>query len=397
VAQPGRARRPPAPSRELGPESPADDATSRRSVLQLLGASAALATLAAASSSRREDPAVHEAASEVTPENPLHYATASVIDGRRHRPPGHRQRGPPDEDRGQSGTLLQPGRPGSTEQAELLRLYDPQRLKVVQHKSQPRALRDFLQGDRLQRPWPAQQAGRGLRFLMEAQLVAADRLPPSAAARDVSSREVLRVERDPAAADLRRRAACVRGRVTRLALDLSRASVLLSLDSDLLAALPGTLPAMADWARSATPGRRAGPALRGRVEPHRHRDERGPPAPAEADRDPALRARAARAAGRAGPGALAVCRACQRFTLPPESAKFADALAKDLVKAGRGALVSVGRGSRPPCTPRRIAINTALGSACVALARPVLHDMDAGPRALQQLAEEVRGGRWTRW
>src|SRR5262249_51858070 len=37
---------PPPPSRELGPEPPPDDdATSRRSILQLLGASAAMATL----------------------------------------------------------------------------------------------------------------------------------------------------------------------------------------------------------------------------------------------------------------------------------------------------------------------------------------------------------------
>src|SRR5207245_4039366 len=39
------------------------------------------------------------------------------------------------------------------------------------------------------------------------------------------------------------------------------------------------------------------------------------------------------------------------------------------------------------------AINAALGSACAAAARPVLHETDAGPRSLRQLSEEMRAGR----
>jgi Fe-S-cluster-containing dehydrogenase component len=38
------------------------------------------------------------------------------------------------------------------------------------------------------------------------------------------------------------------------------------------------------------------------------------------------------------------------------------------------------------------AINAALQSACAAQARPVLHEMDAGPRALRELCEEMRTG-----
>jgi hypothetical protein len=74
---------PPAPSRELGPEAPADDATSRRSVLQLLGASAALATLGGCLKPPDDKILPYtKQPPEVTPGNPLHYATASVIDGR---------------------------------------------------------------------------------------------------------------------------------------------------------------------------------------------------------------------------------------------------------------------------------------------------------------------------
>src|SRR5207245_8037089 len=69
----------------------------------------------------------------------------------------------------------------------------------------------------------------------------------------------------------------------------------------------------------------------------------------------------------------------QRFPLPPESAKFADAVAKDLVAAGRGALVSVGPRSPPVLHAAAPASDAVLGSACAAAARPALHAPRAGP------------------
>src|SRR5207253_11321325 len=38
------------------------------------------------------------------------------------------------------------------------------------------------------------------------------------------------------------------------------------------------------------------------------------------------------------------------------------------------------------------AINAALSSAAVSYQKPVLHDLDAGPRTLRRLAEEMRSG-----
>ena len=385
---------PPAASRELGPEPPADDATSRRSVLQLLGASAALATLGGCLKQPDEKILPYtKQPPEVTPGNPLHYATASVIDGRATGLLVTASEGRPTKIEGNPEHPSSRGALGPLEQAELLRLYDPQRLKVVQHKSQPRALRDFLQETVYNARGLRGRQGEGLRFLMEpssSPLIGylRQRLLETYPRAKFSAWSAIPLQQIYDGAQL------AFGAAYETRLDLSRASVLLSLDSDLLAALPGTLPAMADWAAKRDPGKgelgrlyavESNLTVTGMNADHRLRVK-----PSEIQRfGLALLGRlAAQVPALARYGALA-----QRFTLPPESAKFADALAKDLVKAGRGALVSVGPRQPPALHAAAHAINTALGSACVALARPVLHDMDAGPRALQQLAEEVRGGK----
>src|SRR6185436_4586503 len=177
-------------------------------------------------------------------------------------------------------------------------------------------------------------------------------------------------------------------------LDLTRARVVLSLDSDLLAALPGTLPAMRAWADKRDPER--GPMGRlyavesnltvtGMNADHRLRMR-----PSDIHRFGL--ALLGRLVGQV-PALSRYAGLQQRFPLPPERARFADALAKDLVRAGRSALVSVGARQPPILHAVAHAINTALDSACASVAQPVLHDTDAGPRTLERLSEEMRDGR----
>src|ERR1700730_15862950 len=190
---------PPAASRELGPEPPADDATSRRSVLQLLGASAALATLGGCLKQPDEKilPYTRQPP-EVTPGNPLHYATASVIDGRATGLLVTASEGRPTKIEGNQDHPSSRGALGAGGAVA------PVRSVAVEGGAAQVAAAGLARlpaGDRLQRPRAARQAGRGAALPDGAQLVAADRPAPPAAARYVSPREVLRVERNPAAAD----------------------------------------------------------------------------------------------------------------------------------------------------------------------------------------------------
>ena len=177
-------------------------------------------------------------------------------------------------------------------------------------------------------------------------------------------------------------------------IDLSKATVVCSLDADLIAAMPGTLPNMRAWAGKRDPA--VGPMARlyaietnltvtGMNADHRLRMK-----PTDVQRfGLALLGRlAARVPALAKYAPLA-----QRFALSQHDARFADALAKDLARAGRGALVAVGPRQPPALHAAAHAINAALGSDCAAQAKPVLHDLDAGPRSLRTLAEELRAGK----
>src|SRR5438477_7657015 len=385
-------QRPPEPSRGLGAEAP--DELSRRGILQLLGASAAMATLGGCLKPPDEKilPYTRQPP-EVTPGNPLHYATCSTLDGRATGLLVTASEGRPTKIEGSPEHPSSRGAIGVLEQAEILRLYDPQRLKVVQYQNQPRSWRDFLGATLANARILRERGGEGLRFLME----------PSSSPLIGHLRQRL-IENYPKARfaswsaiplqQIHDGSQLAFGGIYETRIDLSKATVVCSLDADLLSAMPGTVPNMKAWAAKRDPsvgpmGRlyavEANLTVTGMNADHRLRVK-----PTDVQRFGL--ALLGRLAGQV-PLLARYAPLAQRFPLHPRDTRFADVLAKDLVRAGRGALVAVGPRQPPALHAAAHAINSALGSGCVALARPVVHDMDAGPRALQQLAVEVRGGK----
>jgi molybdopterin-containing oxidoreductase family iron-sulfur binding subunit len=375
----------------MGPEAPAE--VSRRGILQLLGASAAMATLSGCLKPPDEKilPYTRQPP-EVTPGNPLHYASCSTIDGRATGILVTASEGRPTKVEGNPEHPSSRGSSGVLEQAELLRLYDPQRLKVVQYKQTPRSWRDFLNATAANARVLRARGGEGLRFLME----------PSSSPLVGRLRQRL-IERYPKAKfsswsaiplqQIHDASQLAFGAAYETRLDLSRANLVCSLDADLLAALPGNLPHMKAWARKRDPslgamGRlyavESNLTVTGMNADHRLRLK-----PTEVQRfGLALLGRLASQV----PALSKYAPLAQRFALGTEGARFANALAKDLVRAGRGALVAVGPRQPAALHAAAHAINSALNSDCAAQAKPVLHDTDAGPRALRELAEEMRKG-----
>ena len=380
------------PTRELGPEAPTE--VSRRGLLQLMGASAAMATLGGCLKPpdqkilpyTRQPP-------EVVPGNPLHYATCSTIDGRATGVLVTASEGRPTKVDGNPQHPSSRGAVGLLEQAELLGLYDPQHLKVVQYQAAPRSWRDFLSATAARTRLLRERGGEGLRFLMEpnsSPLVGhlRQRLIETYPKAKFSSWSAIPLQQIHDGSQL------AFGAAFETRLDLAKASVVCALDADLLAALPGHLPAIKAWSQKRDPalgamGRlyavESNLTVTGMNADHRLRMK-----PTEVQRfGLALLGRLAAQV----PALSRYAPLAQRFALGAEQARFADALASDLVRAGRAALVAVGPRQPAVLHAAAHAINSALGSDCTAQAKPVLHDTDAGPRALRQLAEEMRAGK----
>ena len=370
------------------------EAPSRRDALKFLGASAALAGLAGCLKPPDEKILPYtKQPPEMTPGNPLHYASASLLGGHATGLLVTSNEGRPTYIAGNPDHPSSHGSLGVLEQADLLRLYDPARLKVVQHAQQPRAFRDYLGAAVARATVLKGNRGEGLRFLTE----------PSSSPLIGHLRQRL-IEAYPKAKfqtwsaiplqQLHDGAQLAFGGAYETRLDLSRASVIVSLDADLLAALPGNLNHQRAWAQQRDPaeGRMARLyAVESQLSvTGMNADHRLPVKASDVQRFGfALLGRLAALA----PALSRFAPLQQRFALDAAAAKFADALARDLVKAGKGAVVAVGPRQPPALHAAAHAINGALQSAAYALAPPVLHDLDAGPRALRSLCEEIRAGK----
>ena len=367
-------------------EAPVQPVTmDRRSFVQLLGAASAFA--ASAGCFKPPDDKIlpyTRAPEEVVPGNALHYASASTLGGYATGLLVTANEGRPTKVEGNPDHPSSLGASGTLEQGMLLQLYDPHRLGVVMYQRTARSWHDFLSTMREKARVLQEKRGQGLRFLME----------PSSSPALARLRERI-LERYPLAKfstwsavplqQIHDGAQLALGAVYETRLDLAKAQVIASIDDDFLSSLPGTLPQMRAFASRRSPGEamnrlyaiETSVSVTGMSADHRLRAR------------PSQVVRVALAlAGRLVPQ---LASAAPR-DLPADQARFVDALAADLKRGGAESVVLAG--PRQPALVHGLvhAINAALGSAAVSYAKPVLHDLDAGPRALRTLTEEMRAG-----
>ncbi|MFL5363585.1 MAG: Fe-S-cluster-containing hydrogenase [Myxococcales bacterium] len=363
---------------------------SRRDFVQLLGASLALAGLGGCLKQPDEKilPYTRQP-EEVLPGRPLHYATASMLGGRATGLLVTASEGHPTKVEGNPQHPSSLGSSGVFDQASVLQLYDPQRAGVVVHDGKPRSYREFLAAQHERAlSLRAKNGGAGLRFLLEptsspllgdlrrriAEQFPNARFQSWSALNDDASYEGARIAFG-APYDCR--------------YDLGKAKVIACLGADPLSATPGNLVHMRGWAEGREPEKEMNrlysiePTLTvtGMSADHRLRVRPSQMAPIAV-------ALAAKIGGLEQVSALA-----GKAKLDAAQQKFVDALARDLTRAGKGAVVMAGRQESPAVHALAHAINAALSSEVAVLHKPLLLDTQSGPAGLRALAEEIRSGK----
>jgi Fe-S-cluster-containing dehydrogenase component len=367
--------------------------TSRREFVQLLGATLAFAGASGCLKQPREQMLPYtRQPEEIVPGRPLHYATASRLGGRAVGLLVTAFEGRPTKVEGNPEHPSSLGATGVFEQGSILQLYDPQRASVLQLKGAPRSWREFLaaqlqKGNALR----AKDGGAGLRFLLEpnsSPLVADLRARIAKLFPNARFFSYTAVSDAQAAQGAR----IAFGTSLETSFDLRKARVIACLDADPLYPWPGSIPAMRAWAEKREPGpdmNRLYAVECNLTVTGMNADHRLPAAPSQlASVAMALAARLASSIEALRPFAVLGAKA----RLGPDQQRFVDALAKDLASAGRAGVVMTGPRAAPAVQALVHAINSALGSECVEHRSPVLHDVDTGPEALRQLAEEMRRG-----
>ena len=356
---------------------------SRRSFLQLLGASTAFAGLTACQPPRDKIvPYVYEPR-EDRPGKRLHYATALSLDGYATGLVVAAAEGRPVKVEGNPGHPASLGATTVFDQASLLDLYDPQRAQGIRKKGAHLAWRGFLA--EIEKLAKAHEGDGGARLSF---LLAPDASPTLA---DLRRRLRARFPRarfrffaplcEDNALEGARRAF---GRPLDVQPHLDRAKVILSLDADFLFPPGDSLRLTREFARRREPGSdmnrlyvaETSLSLTGALADHRFRMR-----PSEVARFAAAVA-AELGVGRAPP------------SLAPELARAAKAVARDLGRHGADAVVLVGPRQPPAVHALAHAANAALGSAggAVAYTSPVLGDALPAGSALGELAKDIEAG-----
>ncbi len=373
-----------------GADTLEEGSVSRRGFMQLLGASTALATVGAACMKPNEKivPFVRRPP-ELTPGNPLHFATAYALEGfasgllvTSHDGRPTKIEGNPDHPETQGATT-------AIEQALILGLYDDDRAKALRHGADTFAWRSFLAETKARAAKLEATQGASLRFLVE---------PTSS----------------PLLGDLRRRilARFPKAKFTswsstssdgaaegpRLAFGQSlvahhhfdKARVILSLDADFLGEGPELVSANRGFAARREPGPDTNrlyvvePALTGTgaMADHRLRARGGDIASFTAQ----LVAELARATPALAP--LAGLPKSKSF-----DARWIRAVAQDLQRSPGETLVVAGRRQPPAVHALAAAINSALGNAGKTVTYALSpFEGGSGPKALGELVEDIAAG-----
>ncbi|HET7755333.1 MAG TPA: TAT-variant-translocated molybdopterin oxidoreductase [Anaeromyxobacteraceae bacterium] len=364
------------------------EALTRRGFLQMLGASAALAGVAACRPPRQEIHAyVRHPEQALFPGNPVPYATAlarhghavgllvTTVDGRPIKVEGN-----PDhpESLGASGRL---------EQATILDLYDPRRIEGFTARKQPKAYRTLLRELATVAATHEKDGGARLRFLtgatgspllLDLRRRISERFPRAR----FHAYESLTEE---ATADGARLAF---GRALDTRLHLDGARIVLALDADFLSDGPSALRLAREFAAHRTPG----PDMSRLYVAEAHLSTTGAAADHRFRMKPSevlgfARQVAAALASSQGLGDLA------RIAGDAKPTREASAVAEDLARHRGASLVIAG--PRQPAAVHAIAhaMNAALGNAgkTVDYAAPPTEE-PAGPRQLAALAKDLAAG-----
>ncbi|MEO5766772.1 MAG: 4Fe-4S dicluster domain-containing protein, partial [Polyangia bacterium] len=382
-----------AASREFPPGAGELSEPNRRSFMQLLGSSAALAGVAACHQPQEQTVPFVRRPEEVTPGMPLHFATAYSLEGFSRGLVVRSYEGRPTKIEGNPDHRDSLGGTSSFEQALLLGLYDDDRAKQIRHKGEPVAWRQVLAQVAALSNRHAGDGGAALRFLTEptaSPMLSELRQRILAKFPNAKFTSFSPVASDGAADGLR----AAYGRPVEARHDLSGAAVIVSLDSDFLGDGPEQLRLSRQFAAHRVPAAGmnrlyvAEPTISvtGMSADHRLRLRAG-------DVAAFAQALAAELGGRGGFSQLASLAGAGRPT-DAAQAKWVRAVAADLA-ANRGrSLVVAGRRQPAAVHALAAALNAALDNVgvTVSYAAPVLTDARAGFAPITTLAQEIAAG-----
>jgi len=365
----------------------APEAFSRRGFLQILGASVALAGLDACKPPRDAiHPYVRPPERPDLPGSTLHYATAASLGAHAVGLLVTTSEGRPTKVEGNPEHPASLGASGSFEQAMLLDLYDPRRLRGSTRKGQPLSARAVFQALADLAASHAADGGARLRFLVrESASPLLAELRARTQARFPKAR--FHVWESLSADQAREGAKVAFGRALDARLRLDRARVILSLDDDFLAFGAERLRLAREFSARRVPG----PEMNRLYVAEAHLSVTGAAA------DHRLRMRPSEVLGFARGVARHLAEKLGMAPLAPlggeaPPTRQAAAVAADLARAGSAAVVTVG--PRQPAAVHALAhaLNAALGGLGKTVELRPAAEEPTGAVSLRELAAAAAGG-----